>query len=395
MRHSNRGAFRQQVSFLRRQFLQDGGLPFTDVLTQEGIEQALTASNTTWLDRIFSPLVTLWVFLGQVLSGDQSCRAAVARLIAHRFADELVFRYTGEQGIARTKIAYVSEQKGARELFVMDYDGHDPRQVTADGYLNLMPRWSADRRFLIFTAYRSRNTQDIDMIELATGKRWTLISKKGLNITPALSPDGNYLAFASSGTVTEVLVKEGDLVQAGQPLAHLDDRDLQLQISSAQASLQSAQAHLLQAQQGNATPQDIAAAQAGLANDQANLQQTRNGNSTAADIASAQAQLRSAQARWSGEPRFDALLTDLGASPDFTSRWAAHGVTAPDRGVVRLVHPAIGELRFGYETLAPADYEYRLVSWIPSDPASERALDAFLAHEQPVSPARLRVVGGS
>jgi TolB protein len=123
---------------------------------------------------------------------------SVVRLMAHRFADELVFRYTGEPGIARTKIAYVSEQESARELFVMDYDGHEPRQLTADGFLNLMPRWSPDRRFLVFTAYRNRNTQDIDLIELASGKRWTLVSWGGLNITPALSPDGNFLAFASS-----------------------------------------------------------------------------------------------------------------------------------------------------------------------------------------------------
>jgi TolB protein len=61
-----------------------------------------------------------------------------------------------------------------------------------------MPRWSPDRRFLVFTAYRNRNTQDIDLIELASGKRWTLVSWGGLNITPALSPDGNFLAFASS-----------------------------------------------------------------------------------------------------------------------------------------------------------------------------------------------------
>ncbi len=123
---------------------------------------------------------------------------SVVRLMAHRFADELVFRYTGEPGIARTKIAYVAAQGSARELFVMDYDGYDSRQLTADGFLNLMPRWSPDRRFLVFTAYRDRNTQDIDMIELATGKRWTLVSFSGLNITPALSPDGNFLAFASS-----------------------------------------------------------------------------------------------------------------------------------------------------------------------------------------------------
>src|SRR5690349_12590651 len=85
MCHSNRGAFRDQVGFLRRQFLQDSDLPFTDVLTEEVIAQALAAVSG-WLDRIFSPLVTLWVFLGQVLSADHSCRAAVARLIAHRLA---------------------------------------------------------------------------------------------------------------------------------------------------------------------------------------------------------------------------------------------------------------------------------------------------------------------
>src|SRR3954463_2814341 len=85
MRHSNRTAFRAQVNFLRRQFLQDGDLPFTDVLTEELVAKAL-AAVTGWLDRIFSPLVTLWVFLGQVLSAGHSCRAAVARLIAHRLA---------------------------------------------------------------------------------------------------------------------------------------------------------------------------------------------------------------------------------------------------------------------------------------------------------------------
>src|SRR5579884_2176360 len=78
-------SIRDQLSTLRRQFLQDGDLPFTDVLTQEVIAQALTTIHG-WLDRTFSPLVTLWVFLGQVLSADHSCRAAVARLIAHRLS---------------------------------------------------------------------------------------------------------------------------------------------------------------------------------------------------------------------------------------------------------------------------------------------------------------------
>src|SRR5438128_1475667 len=85
MRHSHPGSFREQANVLRRQFLQDGDLPFTNVLTEERIAEALSAVGG-WLDRVFSPLVTLWVFLAQVLSADHSCRAAVARPIAHRLA---------------------------------------------------------------------------------------------------------------------------------------------------------------------------------------------------------------------------------------------------------------------------------------------------------------------
>src|SRR3954469_11696813 len=85
MRHPHPGSFREQATLLRRQFLQDGGLPFTDVLTDDVLADALAAVGH-WLDRVFSPLVTLWVFLGQVLSADHSCRAPVARLNAHRAA---------------------------------------------------------------------------------------------------------------------------------------------------------------------------------------------------------------------------------------------------------------------------------------------------------------------
>src|SRR3984885_5249872 len=84
MRYCNQGRFRQQMRFLRQQFLQDGELPFSNVLSEGIVAQALASVELRWLDRVYSPLVTLWVFLGQVLSADHSCRAAVARLIAHR-----------------------------------------------------------------------------------------------------------------------------------------------------------------------------------------------------------------------------------------------------------------------------------------------------------------------
>src|SRR6266481_292057 len=89
IRHALHGRFRKQVDFLRQQFLQEGRLPFTDVLSAECVSQALETIEFSWKDRIFTPLLTLWVFLGQVLSADHSCRAAVARLIAHRVSQGL------------------------------------------------------------------------------------------------------------------------------------------------------------------------------------------------------------------------------------------------------------------------------------------------------------------
>ena len=110
MSHSNQGRFRQQVSFLRRQFLQDGDLPFTNVLSEDLVERALTALEGFWMERIYSPLVTLWVFLGQVLSADHSCRAAVARLIAHRIS-------RGQSPCSAETGAYCQARKRLTEKF--------------------------------------------------------------------------------------------------------------------------------------------------------------------------------------------------------------------------------------------------------------------------------------
>jgi len=112
MRQSHPGSFRGQATFLRRQFLQDGHLPFTDVLTEDTLAQAL-ATVGNWLDRIFSPLVTLWVFLGQVLSADHSCRAAVARLIAHRLG-------RGQKPCSARTGAYCQARKRLPEAFFSD-----------------------------------------------------------------------------------------------------------------------------------------------------------------------------------------------------------------------------------------------------------------------------------
>ena len=73
MRYSNHGWFRHQFRFLQRQFLQEGELPLCSVLSEATIAPALDAIEFSWKDRIYTPLITLWVFLGQVLSADHSC----------------------------------------------------------------------------------------------------------------------------------------------------------------------------------------------------------------------------------------------------------------------------------------------------------------------------------
>src|SRR5262245_23378636 len=129
MRHCNRGPFREQVRFLRRQFLQDGDLPFTNVLTEEVIARAL-AAVTGWLDRIFSPLVTLWVFLGQVLSADHSYRAAVARLITQRLPH-------GPRPCSQQSVAYGQARQRLPESFFADVACQTGRALEAD----VDPRW--------------------------------------------------------------------------------------------------------------------------------------------------------------------------------------------------------------------------------------------------------------
>ena len=76
MRDYSHGRIRRQVSFLRRQFLQEGNLPFTSVLSEQTMAPALEAIDSCWRARVYSPLVTLWVFLGRVLSADHSCPLA-------------------------------------------------------------------------------------------------------------------------------------------------------------------------------------------------------------------------------------------------------------------------------------------------------------------------------
>src|SRR5436309_8355028 len=89
MSHATPSGRSRQVAQLRQQLHHAPDLPFTHLLDRDTIEQALRDENVTFRDRLFSPFVTLWVFLSQVLDPDHSCRAAVARFLAWRSSQGL------------------------------------------------------------------------------------------------------------------------------------------------------------------------------------------------------------------------------------------------------------------------------------------------------------------
>jgi hypothetical protein len=84
MAHATSSPCSRQVRQLRQQFAHAPALPFADLLPAEEVTDALQAEGVTFRQRLFSPLVTLWAFLSQVLDPDHSCRAAVARFLAWR-----------------------------------------------------------------------------------------------------------------------------------------------------------------------------------------------------------------------------------------------------------------------------------------------------------------------
>jgi hypothetical protein len=79
----------RQVGRQQQHFRQAPGLPFSRQLDAATVEQALRDEHVSFRQRLFSPFVTLWVFLSQILDADHSCRQAVARFLAYRAAQGL------------------------------------------------------------------------------------------------------------------------------------------------------------------------------------------------------------------------------------------------------------------------------------------------------------------
>ena len=123
-----------------------------------------------------------------------------ARLIAHRFANEIIFRLGGGiQGIFESKIFFISSRSGHKEVWEMDYDGANQKQVTHLNSISLSPRVSPDGSRIAFSSY-AKGGPNIMMYSRDLNRMVSFPSFTGTNISPAWAPSGDRLAFSSSRT---------------------------------------------------------------------------------------------------------------------------------------------------------------------------------------------------
>ncbi len=131
---------------------------------------------------------------GVILSNEYSggLRAAV-----HAFADDIVMTLTGKEGIASSRLAFVSNKSGRKEIYLCDYDGANVVQLTRDGSISVGPSISTDGRRLLYTGYKS-GYADIYLVDISSGARNRVIKSPGTNTGAAFSPDGGRMALTMS-----------------------------------------------------------------------------------------------------------------------------------------------------------------------------------------------------
>ena len=119
------------------------------------------------------------------------------RRLAHLMSDQVTFQLSGQPGVAHTRIAFVNNHTGSKEIYVMDYDGVDVRQLTHFHSITLLPKWSPDGKWIAFNSYKAGNP-DAFLMDANGGNVHELSNRQGLNTSPNWAPDGQTLALTMS-----------------------------------------------------------------------------------------------------------------------------------------------------------------------------------------------------
>ena len=166
---------------------------------QKGADSLVTGSVTRLADGRFDVRFRLWdVARAQDLGGQSfAVTQGDLRLSAHRIADFVYEKLTGDKGVFSTRIAYVTKAGQRFNLWVADSDGENAQSALASSEPIISPAWSPNGGQLAYVSFESRKPV-VYTHDVASGKRRLLANFRGSNSAPAWSPDGRSLAVTLS-----------------------------------------------------------------------------------------------------------------------------------------------------------------------------------------------------
>jgi TolB protein len=155
----------------------------------------------------------LWdVVKGADLAGEaHAVTPEDARLAAHRIADSIYQKLTGERGVFATRMAYVTKAGPRYSLVIADADGEGAKVALTSPEAIISPAWSPNGRELAYVSFESRKAT-VRIQDVQTGQRRVLADFRGTNSAPAFSPDGQQLVLSLSregGTQLFVINRDG------------------------------------------------------------------------------------------------------------------------------------------------------------------------------------------
>ncbi|HEX6178021.1 MAG TPA: hypothetical protein VF057_06655 [Thermoanaerobaculia bacterium] len=126
----------------------------------------------------------------------RATRPALART-AHTIADEILRLVTGRRGIFMSQIAYASNRSRTWEIWLMDWDGANQRQITNHKTISILPSWAPDNERMVYTSFLG-GTSNMWLVNRRGGGRIRLHTGLGLNTSATFSPVSNDIAFVGS-----------------------------------------------------------------------------------------------------------------------------------------------------------------------------------------------------